>query len=138
MKKTFNIKNESVNTQKPTSQKDILDFFDEESEMKNDIKTETITTPVESKNHPIKTLIEELEHPQEVRQTFMIGINYLEKTKNYVHMKKMNGQYEYTQKDLLHAALDLLFNGINIPQRPESVKDREKDRALRIKNGKNG
>jgi hypothetical protein len=136
MAKSFKQNLESNEQSKPNSQKDILDFFDEErSEKHSPIPTVTPVLLEEKKEKQVIESIEEL-IPLDVRQTFVIGSDYLEKTKNYVHLQRINGSYEYSQKNAIHDALDLLFKDLNIPDRPQKLKDKEKSRAQRIKNGK--
>lgn len=76
--------------------------------------------------------------PEDIRQTFIIREDYLEKLKDYVHMIRISEDSYYTQKDAMHEALDMLFESAGeIPNRPEKLKQREKDRAQRIKRARN-
>lgn len=47
------------------------------------------------------------------RQTFLISKPHLEKLKDLVHTKKLREDYNYTQKQAIEEALDLLFAGID-------------------------
>ena len=83
-------------------------------------------------------LAEEEVAPQEdakdIRQTFVIREDYLERLKDYVHMMRITEDSYYTQKDAMQDALDKLFESAGeIPERPEKLKDREKERASRIR-----
>jgi hypothetical protein len=72
--------------------------------------------------------------PVEIRQTFIIKSDHLEKTKDYVHLKRQQGDSMFTQKDALQEAFELLFGKIGkIPPRPEHIKEAEKLRSNRIK-----
>jgi hypothetical protein len=63
---------------------------------------------------------EEKEQKKYTRQTFLISEFHLEKLKDFVHTKKSKEDYEYTQKQALENALDLLFESIdNIEKRPK-------------------
>lgn len=76
--------------------------------------------------------------PEDIRQTFIIREDYLEKLKDYVHMIRISEDSYYTQKDAMHEALDMLFESAgDIPARPDKLKQREKDRAQRIRRARN-
>ncbi|AHJ95297.1 hypothetical protein Hsw_PB0007 (plasmid) [Hymenobacter swuensis DY53] len=47
----------------------------------------------------------------------------------------MSGQYEYTQKQALHDALDKLFDGATIESRPAHIRQQEETRKQRIRRG---
>lgn len=71
---------------------------------------------------------------KDIRQTFVIREDYLERLKDYVHMMRISEDSYYTQKDAMQDALDMLFESAgNIPDRPEKLKEREKERASRIR-----
>ena len=73
-------------------------------------------------------------YPEEVRQTFIIKSDHLEKIRDYVHLKRQQGDSMFTQKDALQEAFELLFKKIgNIPSRPEHIKEAEKLRSNKIK-----
>ena len=48
-------------------------------------------------------------YPEEIRQTFIIKSNHLEKIRDYVHLKRQQGDSMFTQKDALQEAFELLF-----------------------------
>ena len=55
-----------------------------------------------------------------IRQTFLISESHLEKLKDFVHTKKLREDYNYTQKQAVENALDLLFESTDkIEQRPK-------------------
>jgi len=73
-------------------------------------------------------------YPEDVRQTFIIKADHLEKIRDYVHLKRQQGDSMFTQKDALQEAFELLFKKIgNIPSRPEHIKEAEKVRSNKIK-----
>lgn len=75
--------------------------------------------------------------PKDVRQTFVIREDYLEKLKDYVHMIRITEDSYYTQKDAMHEALDMLFEAAGeIQPRPDKLKEREQERAQRIRRGR--
>ncbi|WP_224994878.1 hypothetical protein [Cesiribacter sp. SM1] len=74
------------------------------------------------------------EEAKDIRQTFVIREDYLERLKDYVHMMRITEDSYYTQKDAMQDALDKLFEAAGeIPERPDKLKEREKDRASRIR-----
>lgn len=74
------------------------------------------------------------ETAKDIRQTFVIREDYLERLKDYVHMMRISEDSYYTQKDAMQEALDMLFESAGeIPDRPEKLKEREKERASRIR-----
>jgi hypothetical protein len=73
-------------------------------------------------------------YPEEIRQTFIIKSDHLEKIRDYVHLKRQQGDSMFTQKDALQEAFELLFKKIGkIPSRPEHIKEAEKLRSNKIK-----
>ncbi|GAB3309852.1 hypothetical protein [Hymenobacter tenuis] len=72
----------------------------------------------------------------DVRQTFIINEHYLEKLKNYVHSRRATGEYNYTQKQALHEALDKLFAGVSVAERPDHIRKQEEQRKQKIRRGK--
>jgi hypothetical protein len=111
---------------KPDSEKDILDLTIEEQDNRN-ISITSITPP---KNDS------DIAKNKDLRQTFLINESYFEKLKDYVHTKKITGEYTYTQKEAIHEALDLLFNTITLVPRPESVILKEKQRSIVLRSSR--
>ncbi|WBO86783.1 hypothetical protein [Hymenobacter yonginensis] len=72
----------------------------------------------------------------DVRQTFVLSRQYLEKLKNFVHTQRMGGQYDFTQKQALHQALDLLFDNAEIEERPLQIRQKEEVRRQQIRKGR--
>lgn len=70
---------------------------------------------------------------KDVRQTFIIRNDYLERLKDYVHHKRQAGYSFYTQKEALQEALEAFFSSLDVPTRPDFIKEAEQKRANRIK-----
>lgn len=72
-----------------------------------------------------------------VRQTFVVGRHHLERLRDYVHARRSQGEYTYSQKQALQEALDLLFaSSPPVAQRPEQTRQLEQQQQERIKRGK--
>ncbi|MBY0424841.1 MAG: hypothetical protein K2Q22_04315 [Cytophagales bacterium] len=132
MAKTF--RNTSVTSENkiPDSKKDILDFLNEEP--KSSSKSVNEVTPNTIELMQAKQLIS-IAPSEDIRQTFVIGATYLEKIKDYVYTKRRGGDFEYTQKNALHDALDLLFKDNVLLERPDNIRQKEEIRSRKIKNG---
>ena len=138
---------------KPASEKDFLSFLEEEreevtvsapvSEEKGKPSEQAVTnstdvtsvTDIVLKNEEGKATIAE-NQDADVRQTFIIGKHYLEQLKNYVHTRRIAGEYEYTQKQALQEALDKLFAGFDLVSRPAHIRQQEENRKQKIRRGK--
>ena len=82
--------------------------------------------------HSHVDLEEELHN--ELRQSFIVISDDLEKLKDFVYFKKTMQDPLYSQKEALHVALQLLFSTeVNIPSRPEKVKKQERLRNANIR-----
>lgn len=72
-----------------------------------------------------------------VRQTFVLSRGHLEQLRDYVHARRAQGEYTYSQKQALQEALDLLFaSSPPVPQRPEQTRQLEQQQQERIKRGR--
>ena len=72
-----------------------------------------------------------------VRQTFVLRRGHLEQLRDYVHARRVRGEYTYSQKQALQEALDLLFAGSPpVAQRPEQTRQLERQQQERIKRGR--
>lgn len=72
-----------------------------------------------------------------VRQTFVLSRGHLEQLRDYVHARRAQGEYTYSQKQALQQALDLLFaSSPPVPQRPEHTRQLEQQQQERIKRGR--
>jgi hypothetical protein len=95
-----------------------------------------VGNPAPTKPEP-QPIHEESEPAKDIRQTFVIREDYLEKLKDFVHLKRVTEDSYYTQKEAMQEALDMLFESVDeIPGRPEKIKEREQERASRIRRGK--
>ncbi|WP_303312767.1 hypothetical protein [Hymenobacter sp. BT730] len=139
---------------KRISEKDILDFLEQD---RSPVDLQTVKEKAAQARERIKvlnaralasreanditsvtdvaTVTNVPEEDIDVRQTFIIGQQYLEQLKDYVHTKRTKGQYEYTQKQALHEALDMLFKGAKIEPRPAHIRQQEESRKQKIRRG---
>lgn len=75
--------------------------------------------------------------PDGVRQTFVLSRGHLEQLRDYVHARRAQGDYTYSQKQALQEALDLLFAGdVPAPPRPAQTREQEQQRRQRIQQGR--
>ena len=75
--------------------------------------------------------------PEGVRQTFVLNRGHLEQLRDYVHARRAQGDYTYSQKQALMEALDLLFAGAApAPPRPAQTRAQEQERRQRIQQGR--
>jgi hypothetical protein len=72
-----------------------------------------------------------------VRQTFVLEESYLEQIRDYVHARRSQGDYQYSQKQLLEEALDLWLASQNpVPPRPAELREQEQQLRVRIQQGR--
>lgn len=72
-----------------------------------------------------------------VRQTFVLSRGHLEQLRDYVHARRVQGEYTYSQKQALQQALDMLFaSSPPVAQRPEQTRQLEQQQQERIKRGR--
>ena len=72
-----------------------------------------------------------------VRQTFVLSRGHLEQLRDYVHARRAQGDYTYSQKQALQEALDLLFAaGAPVAPRPAQTREQEQQRRQRIQRGR--
>jgi hypothetical protein len=72
-----------------------------------------------------------------VRQTFVVGEMYLERLRDYVHDRRLRGNYLYSQRQALQEALDLFFASKEpVAPRPASLREQEQHRRVRIREGR--
>ncbi|MBC6700464.1 hypothetical protein [Hymenobacter sp. BT190] len=75
--------------------------------------------------------------PDGVRQTFVLSRGHLEQLRDYVHARRAQGEYTYSQKQALQEALELLFAGTApAPPRPAQAREQEQQRRQRIQQGR--
>lgn len=137
---------------KRVSEKDIFDFLTEE---RPSAARQTGSAPIQgippakdnigntdnpnnSNTHianSITGVTDVIKEAHDVRQTFVLGQDYLDRLRDYVHTRRAQGQYEYTQKQALHEALDKLFDGFALQERPARIRQQEEERKQRIRRG---
>ena len=72
-----------------------------------------------------------------VRQTFVVGATYLEQLRDYVHARRSQGDYQYSQRQVLEEALGLFFAGIPpVEPRPDYLREQEQLQRGRIRAGR--
>lgn len=87
-----------------------------------------------TKDEPVGPLpVEE----RDLRQTFVVSSAQLEQLRDYVHARRTQGDYEYSQKQALQEALSLLFASVpQAPPRPSQTRELEQRRRERIRRGR--
>lgn len=141
---------------KPTSERDFFDLSDEREPLKKPaepLETTSITGNTSNisntgnignitKKAPVATAPVAADAtpstaPDGVRQTFVLSRGHLEQLRDYVHARRVQGDYSYSQKQALQEALDLLFAGTApVPPRPAQAREQEQQRRQRIQRGR--
>lgn len=138
---------------KPTSERDFFDLSDEPVAAKkmaekletarntgnigNMSNTGNTTSPAGSVAAPVATISTSITTPDGVRQTFVLSRGHLEQLRDYVHARRAQGDYTYSQKQALQEALDLLFaRNLPAPPRPAQTREQEQQRRQRIQQGR--
>ena len=141
---------------KPTSERDFFDLSDDPEPAKtsaqqlkslrntsntdntsNNSNTDNITKKdiVAAAVAPVATAPSTA--PDGVRQTFVLGRGHLEQLRDYVHARRSQGDYTYSQKQALQEALDLLFaSAAPAPPRSAQAREQEQQRRRRIQQGR--
>jgi hypothetical protein len=74
---------------------------------------------------------------RDLRQTFVVSSTQLEQLRDYVHARRAQGNYEYSQKQALQEALSMLFASVpQVPPRPSQTRELEQRRRERIRRGR--
>lgn len=158
MAKTFkHLTQSAAATPKPVSERDFFDLTDEEAtalptaeasappatDANNIGKTphtrnsgntgkQIVQQPV-----PSPAAAPDPDEDRDIRQTFVVGSRYLERLRDHVHARRVAGDYEYSQKQALQEALDLLFGSVDpVPPRPAQARASEQRRSERIRRGR--
>jgi hypothetical protein len=72
-----------------------------------------------------------------LRQTFVVSSSQLEQLRDFVHARRVQGDYEYSQKQALQEALAMLFASVpQTPPRPDQTRESEQRRRDRISRGR--
>lgn len=143
-------------TPKPTSERDFFDLSDDREPVKkpaeslktasntgntdnisNNSNTSNTTKKVHVATAPIPVAIAPDAAADGVRQTFVLSRDHLEQLRDYVHARRVQGDYTYSQRQALQEALDLLFAGAApAPPRPAQTREQEQQRRQRIQRGR--
>lgn len=141
---------------KPTSERDFFDLSDEREPIKKPVEqleavSNTSNTGNISNTGNTSNIIEKISvvatpipvatipntASDGVRQTFVLSRGHLEQLRDYVHARRAQGDYTYSQKQALQEALDLLFAGAApAPPRPTQAREQEQQRRQRIQQGR--
>jgi len=137
---------------KPISERDFFDLTDEpvaqpadkqEKEPENTSNTNNKKKTVNTGNNrnTSNTNIENADsvvsEERDLRQTFVVSSRQLEQLRDYVHARRATGDYEYSQKQALQEALNLLFASVpQAPPRPSQTRELEQRRRERIRRGR--
>jgi hypothetical protein len=132
---------------KPTSERDFFDLTDNRgSEKKPSEQPQTKSNTGNTANNakaasgastlaPVATTSDSAQDG--VRQTFVLSRGHLEQLRDFVHARRAQGDYNYSQKQALQEALDLLFaSAAPAPPRPAYARDQEEQRRQRIQQGR--
>jgi hypothetical protein len=146
---------------KPTSERDFFDLSDEREPVKKPAQKPTRASnigntsnagtvnntgnigntvePASVSSAPASGTMAAGTAPDGVRQTFVLSRGHLEQLRDYVHARRAQGDYTYSQKQALQEALDLLFAGAApAPPRPAQAREQEQQRRQRIQQGRQG
>jgi hypothetical protein len=157
MAKTFKtIPAPAAEPAKPISERDFFDLTDEplaqqagkqagselnntenSSNTKNTKKTINTSNNVNTNNTITESTGPLSVEERNLRQTFVVSSAQLEQLRDYVHARRAQGDYEYSQKQALQEALSLLF--ASVPQaapRPSQTRELEQRRSERIRQGR--
>ena len=138
---------------KPTSERDFFDLSDESEPVKKPAESpKTVRNTGNTSNNsntgntaeagsvvslPAAEPTAASDAPDGVRQTFVLSRGHLEQLRDYVHARRVQGEYTYSQKQALQEALDLLFAGAApAPPRPAQAREQEQQRRQRIQRGR--
>ena len=141
---------------KPTSERDFFELSDVDEPMKkptgsqNKARNTSNTSNIDNNSNTGNTskvqnvTAEPVIEPaavnaasEGVRQTFVLSRGHLEQLRDYVHDRRVRGEYTYSQKQALQEALDLLFAGSPpVAQRPQETRILEQQQQERIKRGR--
>ena len=131
---------------KPTSERDFFDLSDEPIAVKKPsekLEPTRNTGNIDNTGNAVETagaisaLTTAKAAPDGVRQTFVLSRGHLEQLRDFVHARRAQGDYTYSQKQALQEALDLLFAGAApVPARPAQAREQEQQRRQRIQQGR--
>ena len=134
-------------TPKPTSERDFFDLTDDRSSVKkpaeqsvtahNTGNTNNIANEASGTSTLAPVVTTNGSAQDGVRQTFVLSRGHLEQLRDYVHARRAQGDYNYSQKQALQEALDLLFaSAAPAAPRPAYAREQEAQRRQRIQRGR--
>jgi hypothetical protein len=151
MAKTFKtIPTPAAEPAKPISERDFFDLTDEPLSQQADKKGENELGSTKNTKKPVnnsnssntgnitgEAAIPQVVEERDLRQTFVVSSAQLEQLRDYVHARRAQGDYEYSQKQALQEALSLLFASVpQAPPRPSQTRELEQRRRERIRRGR--
>lgn len=100
----------------------------------NNTQEEEISKPKASKRPQIPN---DYEEDKPLRQSFLLDVATMEKIKDIVYYERRNGNFEYSQKDVIIDGIKALIDQRgDVPERPSEERAKEKNRSEKIKKGK--
>jgi hypothetical protein len=154
MAKTFKtIPAPAAEPAKPISERDFFDLTDDPlaqqadkptaNELDNTKNTKNTRKLVNTSNRSntsnisVEAIGPPVVEERDLRQTFVVSSAQLEQLRDYVHARRAQGDYEYSQKQALQEALSLLFASVpQAPPRPSQTRELEQRRRERIRRGR--
>lgn len=159
MAKTFKtLPSPTATPAKPISERDFFDLTDEpvagpadkprgniphpiEKGKNKEIEKSGVNTSNTRKTSRVPNVVLVAEPPQaeerDQRQTFVVSMTQLEQLRDFVHARRAQGDYEYSQKQALQEALALLFaSEPQVAPRPSQTRELEQRRRERIRRGR--
>jgi hypothetical protein len=157
MAKTFKtIPAPAAEPAKPISERDFFDLTDEpitqhvDKQAGSKSSNTENTSNIKNTKQPVNTgniinisntntapVIPVAVEERDLRQTFVVSSAQLEQLRDYVHARRAQGDYEYSQKQALQEALSLLFASVpQAPPRPSQTRELEQRRRERIRRGR--
>ncbi len=137
---------------KPISERDFFDLTDEPvaqpatkqiievsntDNISNTKKTKKLVNTSNTSNTTPEVIAPLAPEERDLRQTFVVSSAQLEQLRDYVHARRVKGDYEYSQKQALQEALSLLFASVpQAPPRPSQTRELEQRRRERIRRGR--
>lgn len=111
------------------SERHPLDNFKPEQVEKEEVPTPKVSKRSDSFN--------DYDTDKPVRQSFLLDVATMEKIKDIVYYERRNGNFEYSQKDVIIDGIRaLLEQRGDVPERPSEERAKERNRSERIKKGK--
>ncbi|GAA3985007.1 hypothetical protein [Hymenobacter antarcticus] len=130
----FDLSVGSIPAQKPANKIVTKNALSNPSNTSNTGKTKRLIKPVVI---AAPVALEAGDAADGVRQTFVLSRGHLERLRDYVHARRSQGDYTYSQKQALQEGLDLLFaTAAPAAPRPAQTREQEQQRRERIQRGR--